>query len=138
MVHIEMTDTPNANDLENIDARLVDFNRNLIGQSDRRAIAVIIRDEEGVAVGGLSGTTARGWLYIDNLFVPPNLRGQGIATRLLEMVESEARQRGCRGAWLDTVNVDAYRLYERNGYAPFGTLENYANGHDFNFMSKAL
>ena len=123
-MRIEMSDTPNDDDLEVIKTGLTEINRDLIGQSDRRAIALIVRNEEGLAVGGLSASTARGWLYIDHLFVPESLRGQGMAARLLDMAESEARARGCHGAWLDTVNVDAFRLYQRLGYSRFGKLEN--------------
>jgi len=60
------------------------------------------------------------------------------ATRLLAMAESAARECGCHAAWLDTINPDALRLYQRCGYATFGTVDNFANGHAFSLMSKSL
>jgi GNAT superfamily N-acetyltransferase len=135
-MRIELTDTPTDGDTQTIESGLVAFNKDLIGRSDRRLLAVLLRDENNMTVGGLSGFTARGWLTIETLFVPHHLRGQGIATRLLGMAEDEARNRGCRGAWLDTVNASARRLYERCGYSCFGKLDNLPEGHTLVFMNK--
>lgn len=58
-------------------------------------------------------------VLLDELYVVPALRGQGIGSALLDLVEAVARQ---RGAELLEVNVDgddtdARRFYERHGYA---------------------
>jgi GNAT superfamily N-acetyltransferase len=55
---------------------------------------------------------------LDELYVAPALRGQGIGSALLALAEATARQ---RGAELLEVNVDgedtdARRFYERHGY----------------------
>jgi GNAT superfamily N-acetyltransferase len=55
---------------------------------------------------------------LDELYVAPPLRGRGIGSALLALVEATARQ---RGAELLEVNVDgedtdARRFYERHGY----------------------
>jgi GNAT superfamily N-acetyltransferase len=55
---------------------------------------------------------------LDELYVAPALRGRGIGSALLALVEATARQ---RGAELLEVNVDgedtdARRFYERHGY----------------------
>ena len=72
------------------------------------------------------------------LFVPEVLRGQGLAGKLLGMAQDEARARGCHGAWLETFNPDARRLYEQLGYAPFGELPDFPVGHSLIFMQKTL
>jgi GNAT superfamily N-acetyltransferase len=56
---------------------------------------------------------------LDELYVAPGLRGNGIGTALLASVETVVRQ---RGAALVEINVDgddtdARRFYERHGYA---------------------
>jgi GNAT superfamily N-acetyltransferase len=55
---------------------------------------------------------------LDELYVVPALRGQGIGSALLALVEATVRQ---RGAELLEINVDgedtdARRFYERHGY----------------------
>lgn len=138
VLKIELSETATEADLDVIEKGLVDFNKDLIGASNRQTLVVMVRDENDQVVGGLLGATARGWLYIDSVFVPENLRGQGVAQTMVELAEVEARKRGCHGAWLDTVNPDAFRIYQRCGYAVFGTLDNFANGQAFSFMSKML
>ncbi|SCW88890.1 Acetyltransferase (GNAT) family protein [Rhizobium mongolense subsp. loessense] len=137
-MEIHITDMPSDEDVAIIENGLIEFNKRHIGPSDRRPLAALVLDEHGEVVGGLLGLTARGWLVIDTLFVPEELRGQGIATRLLETAENEARQRGCHGAWLDTVNADASRLYQKCGYRSFGKLDDLPKGHNLVFMSKSL
>jgi GNAT superfamily N-acetyltransferase len=103
-----------------------------------QTLAVAIRDGSGAAVGGLWGRTAGGWLAIELIFVPDHLRGQGIAARLVATAEQEAIRRDCHSAWLDTLNPDALRLYERLGYRRFGELQDYPRGGSRVFLQKRL
>lgn len=115
------------------------FNAKLfVGAPIGQDLAIAITDESGAAVGGLLGRTAGGWLAIELIFVPEHLRGQGLASRLVAMAEAEARTRGCHAAWLDTLNPDARRLYEKLGYTVFGTLPDYPVGFTRAFLRKAL
>lgn len=52
--------------------------------------------------------------YVDEISVHEDYRRQGIATRLLRRIESEARERGCQSLWLATEgdNVAARGLYD--------------------------
>jgi GNAT superfamily N-acetyltransferase len=135
---IELTDVPLETEIAAIEASLVDFNSGLIGRTDKRPLALFLRDDQGRMIGGLVAVTARGWLIIEMLFVPEILRGRGLAGRLLKMAEDEARARGCHGAWLDTVNADARRIYQKHGYATFGTLPDFPLGNSLSFMQKPL
>jgi ribosomal protein S18 acetylase RimI-like enzyme len=59
-----------------------------------------------------------GCLHIKMLGVDPAYRGRGIAGRLLDFAESEARSRGLKRLTLGVVseNSGAIRLYERHGF----------------------
>ena len=111
-------------------------NSTLLGLSDKRDLFIPLTDDQGNIDGGLVGYTGRGWLYVELLFVPERLRGQGLAARLLEAAETEAKARGCIGAYLDTINPVARRTYERAGYSVFGKLDNFTKGFDINWMIK--
>lgn len=137
-MRIELTDQPSAVDLDSLSAGLGDFNTADVGPSDRRALAIFVRDEGGAVIGGLNGYTAWGWLFTQWLWLAEDLRGQGLAGRLLQMAEDEARTRGCHGAWIDTFNPVARRTYERQGYAVFGQLEDFPIGRTRFFLRKAL
>jgi GNAT superfamily N-acetyltransferase len=77
-------------------------------------------------------------LFTELLFIPPALRGRGLGTDILSRAESEARDRGCHGAWLDTFEFQARGFYERLGYQQFAELPDYPMGYSRFFMRKAL
>ncbi|MFK3777038.1 GNAT family N-acetyltransferase [Agrobacterium sp. NPDC089420] len=115
---------------------LVAYNLARFGESDKRELTITIRDDDGSVTGGLVGHTARGWLYVQLLFVPETMRGQGIGPRLLAMAEEEARKRGCTGAYIDTMNPDALRTYERYGFTKIGSLGPLSTGQLITWLEK--
>lgn len=135
---LEVTDTPRAEDLDLLGTSLASFNENDVGPSEREALAVFVRDTDDRVVAGLSGYSAWGWLYLQWLWVAEGQRGGGLAGRLLEAAEDEARGRGCHGAYIDTFNPKALRTYQRAGYAVFGTLPDFPKGRTRSFLSKTL
>ena len=59
-----------------------DFSR--IGYRDFRRLAVLVRNPQtGKVVGGLYGRSEFGLVYVDWLFLPEDLRGAGIGSRVL-------------------------------------------------------
>ncbi|MFF2319732.1 GNAT family N-acetyltransferase [Agrobacterium sp. NPDC058088] len=115
---------------------LVAYNIARFGESDKRELTITIRDEDNTVTGGLVGHTARGWLYVQLLFVPETMRGQGTASKLLSMAEDEARKRGCVGAYIDTMNPDALRTYERYGFTKIGALGPLSSGQSITWLEK--
>lgn len=64
---------------------------------------------------------------VAKLLVDPAARGQGIAARLMQHLEAEAKGRGRILLVLDTVpGLPADRLYRRLGYTPLGEIPNFA------------
>lgn len=114
------------------------YNVGRFGPSGYRKLQIVLKDNAGAVIGGLSGETSRGWLFIRLLFVPEEWRGQGIATRLLEMAEAEARQRGCTGIQIDTMSPEALRLYRRFGFAIAGEVPDLTGGLTLTWLTKRL
>lgn len=135
---LDLTDEPSADELSTISIGLTDFNTADIGPSGRRTVAVLIRDDEGRAIGGMSGYTGWDWLFTQWLFVPAQFRGQGMAGKLLAKAEAEAIARGCHNAWIDTFNPQALRAYQRQGYTIFGELPEFPPGRSRSFLRKRL
>ncbi|NEI71459.1 GNAT family N-acetyltransferase [Rhizobium lusitanum] len=138
MMKIDVTDTPSESELAAISEGLTAFNVVDVGPSGRQPLAVLIRDDAGKTIGGISGYTAWGWLFTQWLFVPETLRGQGMAGKLLDAAEQEASARGCFGAWIDTFNPQALKAYQRQGYAIFGELPDFPAGRSRFFLQKKL
>ena len=137
-VTLTVTATPSPDDLATIGEGLTAFNDADVGPSGRAPLAVVLRDAAGALVGGISGYTAWGWLYVQCLWLAEGSRGHGLAGRMLAAAEAEAKQRGCHGAYIDTFSTVALKVYQRAGYAPFGSLPDFPRGRTRTFLSKSL
>ncbi len=134
---IELAPAPDDTLRRAIAAPLTTYNDAIAGPSGHRALAVVVRDDSGAVCGGLWGHTAYGWLYTQLLAVPESARGQGLGRALMAAAEAEARQRGCKQAWVDTI-FGARSFYERLGYTVFGELADHPPGFTRTFLKKAL
>ena len=132
------TDAPDAGDVALIERELGAFNVERSLPYDRRPLCVFLRDGTGRSVGGVTGSTNWGWLYLDCFWLPEALRRGGWGGRVLAVAEAEALARGCLRARLYTYSFQAQGFYERHGYAVFGTLEDYPPGHRQVWMRKDL
>lgn len=115
------------------------YNESKIGPITVEPLAVTLTDPEtGAVIGGLWGTSAVGWTYVDLVVVPEGLRGQGLGRQLLQKAEEIARKRGCKGMWLYTATFQAPGFYEKLGFERFGELPDYSAGHDNIYYFKRL
>ncbi|MHA7885690.1 GNAT family N-acetyltransferase [Nitratireductor rhodophyticola] len=137
-VTIEITDTPDEAALARVETELAAFNDADVGPSEKATLAILVRDERGAVVAGISGYTAWGWLYVQKLWVDESLRGQGMAGRMLTAAEEEAERRGCHGAYIDTFNPGAEKAYTRQGYKEFGRMDDFPKGRSRIFLQKRL
>ena len=137
-MEIVLDTSPAEADRKAIQDALVAFNRSQTTLRDYRDVAVLIRDDAGATIGGLSGYTSYRWMFIELLFVPEHLRGQNIGTKLMAQAEAHARSLGLVGIWLDTFSFQARPFYEKLGYSVFGTIDNYPPGGARYFLSKTL
>ena len=117
---------------------VVEFNNSKVGPSNGRPLFVVLRDDASNVSGGLSGSTSRGWLFIDHLVVPEASRGHGVGRTVVALAEREAVDRGCHDAWLNTFEFQARGFYEKLGYTCFGELPDYPPGFSRFFMKKSL
>ncbi|SFZ82077.1 Acetyltransferase (GNAT) family protein [Devosia enhydra] len=137
-MQISLTDAPEDKILKAIADGLTAFNEEDVGPSARRPLVVSITDDDGTILGGMSGYTAWGWLYIQWLWLDQSLRGQKLAGRILQMAEAEAVKRGCQAAFIDTFNPIALKAYQRQGYEIFGELPEFPKGRTRTFLKKFL
>lgn len=125
---VEITAEPSAADVEAVAAELVAFNRPFMGPADFCRLGVLARQDVQL-VGGLIGETARGFLFVELLWVASEYRHTGLGTRLLRTAEDEALARACGFVLVDTFDFQARPFYERHGYRVVGELAGFPNGH---------
>lgn len=92
---------------------------------DPRVLFAVARNADGAALGCGAIVLNPGYGEIKRMYVRPQARGQGVARRLIESLEAQAIERGCRTFMLETgpTQPEALILYERLGYqyrGPFG------------------
>lgn len=88
-------------------------------------IFAVVRDDDGQAIGCGAVYLTPAYGELKRMYLRPQHRGQGIARVLLEVLETEARARGCTLFTLETgvSQPEALALYARAGYErcePFG------------------
>ena len=69
------------------------------------------------------------WLYVDELWVHADLRGQGIGRQLMSLAEQLAKTERLQGIWLWTQSWQAEGFYARLGYEEFARFEDFPRGH---------
>jgi GNAT superfamily N-acetyltransferase len=122
-----------------ITAGVSQYNREMAGYCDAKNLSVLVMDSQSKkVVGGLLGRTSLGLFFIDLLFLPTPLRGNGIGAQVIEYAEAEAKERGCSTAVLYTITFQAPGFYERRGYRVLGRIECPSPGHTRLCMTKAL
>ncbi len=137
---ITLEETPSPADAQFVRAQLTAFNLAWTPDDQLRPLLILVRDAGGQIVAGLVGGTYWGWLYTEILWVEEGLRGQGYGQSLLAAAEAEAVRRGCRSAHLDTMDFQALRFYEKQGYSVFAELEDIpaGSGHRRYSLKKRL
>lgn len=86
-----------------------------IAKNQKIPIGLFFEDENSRKLAGLTGEIFGNWLCIQFLFVSEQLRGQGIGSKLLQAAKSEAKQRDCKYAFVDTFSFQAPIFYKKHG-----------------------
>jgi len=106
---------------------------------DAVPLSVIAYDASGAVAGGLFGETQFSWFKLSIMAVRAASRGRGLGRELVERAEAEARRRGCKYVFLDTMSYQAPGFYESLGYQVVGRIEDWdSHGHTKYFMTKTL
>jgi GNAT superfamily N-acetyltransferase len=138
-LQLTLTDHPSDADEQVIAAGLADYNALNAGYRDWRPVAALLRDPDtGETLGGMTGRTSYGLLFVDLVYLPETTRGQDIGGRLLQMMEDEGARRGCKSGFLLTITYQAPGFYARHGWTEFGRIACDPPGSARIFMTKAL
>ncbi|MBI3759362.1 MAG: GNAT family N-acetyltransferase [Deltaproteobacteria bacterium] len=101
-------------------------------------IVAAVRDASGKVVGGVIGRMAEDSVYVEVVYNDEAVRGTGLGTKAMLLVEEEARRLGAVEAWLYTMSFQAKPFYEKIGYHQFAELNWMGGKHKRQFMRKDL
>ena len=129
---------PRPEDLRVIHEGLRAYTDGYAGPVNARPFAIFVRDQDGNVVGGLEAELRWTWLFVGYLWLPEQLRGQGLGSALLAQAEAFAQRQGCTGVYLDTLEFQALSFYGRRGYSIYGVLDGFPPGSRRFHLQKAL
>lgn len=138
VLSIEVSDTITHEFALPIESGLNQYNDEAVGFNENKPLAVIVRDEYGVVLGGMIGRTYLGLAFVDLVYLPPEVRGRGLGSQILKRFEDVARSRGCKTAVLYTITFQAPLFYEKNGWQRFGEIPCLPEGASRVFLKKDL
>ena len=121
-VRLENKESHKAQEIEDL---IRAYNRSKREEAISEPLNLYVEDEKGNLLAGLVAETFGNWLEIEYLFVKEELRGQGISSRLLQQAETEAKNRNCCFAFVNTYQFQAPDFYKRHGYKEVFTLQDY-------------
>lgn len=100
----------------------------------------VARTAQGAAIGCGAIVLQDGYGELKRMFVAHEYRGQGVAQRVLALLEEAARAAGCAHAMLETgpYQPEALGFYTRSGYQPCARFGDYRDDPLSIFMSKPL
>jgi GNAT superfamily N-acetyltransferase len=79
-------------------------------------LSCFARDAAGQVVGGAIGRRWGGCCELQQLWVAPSSRRQGIGAGLVRAFEAHGRSHGCSYFYLETLSFQAPWLYQSLGY----------------------
>ena len=138
LITIAVELTPGKEARSAIQQGLFDANVKATGDGHFDAVCVTARDADATVIGGVVGEAYWGWVNFTTVWVHPDHRRQGIASRMLKLAEAEAARLGYTQAYLDTFSFQSPDLYLRAGYEVFGQLDHFPAGAQRLFMRKTL
>lgn len=95
-----------------------------------------VYESEGVVLGRIVGFIHWDHLQIELFYVSNNTQGQGIGTKLLNHVESIAKQQNKSYIFLETMSFNAPKFYEKHGYEVVGKIVNSTMENQIRFFYK--
>ena len=128
---------PDLGSVHLLEECLYEHNVEATGIADGKLLSVFLRNPDGAVIGGTHGWTWAGRCYVRLLYIPAKLRNQGYGRRLMQVVEQEARERGCHEIVLHTHDFQAPEFYRKLGFKVNGA-EEFPQGHQLFKMVKTL
>jgi len=86
---------------------------------------LVIKNDDGKAIGGISGYTTLGTMNIEALWVDERYRGQGYGKDLVIHAENLAKEIGCIAGQIACFSFQNIDFLNKQGYSPHGVSDAY-------------
>lgn len=120
---------------------LIQFNARFIAedlQQNYEEINLHIKDEHGELAGGINSVFCWNWIEVDILWIDDRFRGRGYGSRLLQEIETIAREKQCTFIKLNTFSFQAPAFYRKHGFQEITRIDDAPRGHQHYYFVKYL
>lgn len=100
--------------------------------------SIFIKDQRQSVLGGISGFTFYGSLYIDSLWIDQTIRYQGWGTKLMREAEKIGKERGASFITLNTMDWEGLPFYQKLGYSIEFIREGYEKDSKMYMLRRSL
>lgn len=137
-IHLEHIRDPQPADYADIRQGLQAYNLSQQPQlADLKSGRRILTYHDGsTLIGGAIIVYEWGWLYVDTLWVDAAYRGLGIATQLMQAIESIALTHQLAGVYLMTSQFQAPDFYKKLGYQIWAELPDWPRAYTMTYFQK--
>ena len=114
------------------------YHKNVRKKDSVQPINIIVTDEEGRWIGGISSEVYWNWLEIHDFWFDEKFRGNGLGSLLLSKTEEIALEKGATKVMLTTFEFQARSFYELYDYKVVGEIRDFPPGSCYYTMVKLL
>ncbi|EHR70709.1 acetyltransferase [Burkholderiales bacterium JOSHI_001] len=126
--HVTAHDAPSPEECAAIDEGLGASNNTAAPLHEVNPIACFARRDDGTLLGGAVGRRWGTCAELQQLWVHPEHRRNGIGTALVQGFQSFAESKGCSALFLETFSFQAPGLYLSLGFSKVSELAIYPHG----------
>jgi len=98
--------------------------------------SAVIKNEDKIVIGGISGYTTLGILHIAELWVDEKYRGRGYGKDLLMHAETLAKERNCVAGQIACFSFQNLEFLKKQGYVIIGSSDAYPNDVVEHYLTK--
>lgn len=136
---IVFTFSPSDEEIDRIYQGLKNFNQRAVPEVNDETFAILVRDEQGNVVGGLTGVFFITSVQVRFLWLSEAIRKQGIGSQLISQLELMCAEKKIGNIMVDTYTFQAPLFYESHGFEEIGRYKDYlVEGVDKIFYQKRL
>ncbi len=129
---------PDAEDMKTLVDGMLSYHASKGHMRKTEYHSVLLRDAAKHLKGAIIVSFLWNGMHIDSLWIDESIRHQGWGSKLVKIAEEEALKRACTMAYTDTFTWQAPKFYEKQGYALYGTLNDFPKGNALFYYSKNL
>jgi len=135
---ITLEKNPNSGDIQILNDGIIKEHKLKKDMKPLDFFAYFIRDEQGQIVGGCAGDNMYGGLFVGQLWVKEELRGNGYGTQLMLLAEDLAKESLCAFITVNTFEWEALNFYKKLGFYVEFARHGYEKSSVFYFLRKDL